>query len=247
MNQDSASRLDGKVALVTGASKGIGEAMAAAYAAAGAAVMLSSRKQEALDAAADEIRRRHSGRARWPPSRPTRASPTRPQRVSPHRRAARPRRHPREQRRHQPPLRRRPSTSSSAVGQDVPGEPPRRPSCGPSSPGGPGCSEHGGGDREHVVGRRIPPRRRPRRLQHEQGGAHPPHQDPRCRAGTRCARQRASRPGSSRPTSPACCGKGCDEERRGAPRPLRHARRRRAGRPVPRRRRRRRGSPDTRW
>jgi len=56
MNQDSPSRLDGKVALVTGASKGIGEAVAAAYAAAGAAVMISSRKQEALDAAADEIR-----------------------------------------------------------------------------------------------------------------------------------------------------------------------------------------------
>jgi len=50
------SQLVGKVALITGASKGIGKAMAAAYAAEGAAVMLSSRKQEALDAAADEIR-----------------------------------------------------------------------------------------------------------------------------------------------------------------------------------------------
>jgi NAD(P)-dependent dehydrogenase (short-subunit alcohol dehydrogenase family) len=44
--------LGGKVALVTGASKGIGRAIAAAYAAAGAQVMISSRKQDALDEAA---------------------------------------------------------------------------------------------------------------------------------------------------------------------------------------------------
>jgi NAD(P)-dependent dehydrogenase (short-subunit alcohol dehydrogenase family) len=45
-------RLDGKVALVTGASKGIGRAIGAAFAASGARVMLSSRKQDALDEAA---------------------------------------------------------------------------------------------------------------------------------------------------------------------------------------------------
>jgi len=49
-------RLDGKVALITGASRGIGLAIAAAYAAAGAKVVLSSRKQEGLEAAAAQIK-----------------------------------------------------------------------------------------------------------------------------------------------------------------------------------------------
>jgi NAD(P)-dependent dehydrogenase (short-subunit alcohol dehydrogenase family) len=47
--------LEGKVALVTGASRGIGKAIAAACSAAGASVLLSSRKQDALEAAAAEI------------------------------------------------------------------------------------------------------------------------------------------------------------------------------------------------
>jgi len=47
--------LDGKVALVTGASRGIGKAIAAALAGSGASVMLSSRKIEALEAAAADI------------------------------------------------------------------------------------------------------------------------------------------------------------------------------------------------
>jgi len=48
-------RLDGKTALVTGASKGIGRAIAAAFAAAGADVVLSSRKADALEEAASAM------------------------------------------------------------------------------------------------------------------------------------------------------------------------------------------------
>ncbi len=49
-------RLDGKVAVVTGASKGIGEAMARGLAEFGAHVVVSSRKQEAVEAVAESLR-----------------------------------------------------------------------------------------------------------------------------------------------------------------------------------------------
>lgn len=56
MSVSSSYNLQDKVAIVTGASKGIGEAMARGLAAHGAKVIVSSRKQEAVDKVAAEIK-----------------------------------------------------------------------------------------------------------------------------------------------------------------------------------------------
>lgn len=56
-------RLAGKLAIVTGASRGIGEAIARAFAAEGAKLILVSRKQAALDAVAAAINQSHPGMA----------------------------------------------------------------------------------------------------------------------------------------------------------------------------------------
>lgn len=54
--------MEGKVALVTGASRGIGKAIAMTFADAGADLAIASRKQADLDAVADEIRGRFGRR-----------------------------------------------------------------------------------------------------------------------------------------------------------------------------------------
>ncbi len=50
------TELDGKIAIITGASRGIGQAIAEAYAQAGAAVVLTSRKMENVGPVAEAIR-----------------------------------------------------------------------------------------------------------------------------------------------------------------------------------------------
>ncbi len=55
MNASTAFSLEGKVALITGASKGIGESIARFFAANGAKVIINSRKQEELDKVAESI------------------------------------------------------------------------------------------------------------------------------------------------------------------------------------------------
>ena len=58
--------LDGKVAAVTGASSGIGRAIASMFAAQGAAVVLTARRKALLNEVADAIRQ-SGGRAElWP-------------------------------------------------------------------------------------------------------------------------------------------------------------------------------------
>ena len=78
---DAAFDLSGKVALVTGGSRGLGLQMVRAFAQAGADVVIASRKLDACEAVAEEVRalgRRalavavHAGRAPSPPRRPPR-------------------------------------------------------------------------------------------------------------------------------------------------------------------------------
>ena len=92
--------LTGKVALVTGGSKGLGKAMARGLAEAGADIVISSRHESELRPALDEILKGTGRRGRF--SSPTWASATQVEQPGQHRPGADgPRGHPHQQRRHQ--------------------------------------------------------------------------------------------------------------------------------------------------
>ncbi|MGB4726215.1 MAG: SDR family NAD(P)-dependent oxidoreductase [Thermogutta sp.] len=63
--KDSIFGLANKTALVTGASRGIGRAIALAFAQAGAEVFICSRKAESIEAAAKAIREQTGARVEW--------------------------------------------------------------------------------------------------------------------------------------------------------------------------------------
>lgn len=63
---DRPGRLDGRLALITGSSRGIGEAMAVACAREGARVIVVSRKQEGIEAAAERVREAVPGAEVYP-------------------------------------------------------------------------------------------------------------------------------------------------------------------------------------
>ena len=158
--------LYGKVAIITGASRGIGQAIAEAYAQAGAAVVLTSRKIENVGPVAEPIRAAggraialaaHAGQEAQ-----TEAVARRPGRV-------RPCRHPGQQRGHQPPLRPHPDRRRQPLGQDLRGQ------CQGLFLHDQGrCPGHEGAGRRQDYQRRQHRGHQPRpadgRLQHQQGG-----------------------------------------------------------------------------
>ena len=61
MNLKNLFSIEGKVALVTGGSRGIGEMIAAGFLANGAKVYISSRKAEVCDATAERLQKEFGG------------------------------------------------------------------------------------------------------------------------------------------------------------------------------------------
>ena len=189
--------LEGKVALVTGASKGIGRAIAAGFAEAGAKVMLSSRKQDQLEAASAEIDGEtavfaaHAGDVDAAAACVDATIETfggldilvNNAATNPHFGAT---------------LDIDQGKYDKTFDVNV-----RGPLFWSQVAWQRAFSEQARRDHQHRVGRRHAGRGRPRRLQRDEGGADPPH--PPARRGARPdPRRRASPPAWCRPTSPPC-------------------------------------------
>ena len=204
-----AGDLTGRTAIVTGASRGIGLAIAAALAAAGANVVLTSRNRDAAEAAAVSLgAERVAGYAAHAADEDAAAALRRVRA-----RALRQRRHPGQQRGHQPRVRAGDRPGPRALRQDVRHQPV---GADPVDPAGVArvdgrARRHGG---QHRLARRPDREPEPRHLQRDQGRADPPHQAARARARTDGAGQRAWRPASSAPGCPRRCGRNTRGRRR---------------------------------
>ena len=172
--------LTGKVAIVTGSSRGIGRAIAEALADHGAKVVISSRKAEACQEAADAINARHAtGAAIVVPasisSKEAAAEPGRRDAA-----AARPDRRARLQRRVQPLLRADGGDHRRAVPQD-PRQQRHRQSLADPDGRARDARARRGIDHHRQLDRRPQGLAGDRRLQHLQGGRLPARAQPRRR------------------------------------------------------------------
>ena len=194
------------MALVTGASRGIGRAIAASLASAGAQVMISSRKAEALAESKEAIEAAAGAGRRGVLARGQRRGPRTGRGLrGRHRGPVRVGRHPGQQRGHQPLLRADHRAGRGPRREDGPGQPDRLPRVGPSCLAG-GHVRAGRGDPQPGLHRRSLGRRRHRLVQRDQGGRDPSHQPAGRRARPPGTRQRPGPPGWSRRSSPGPCG-----------------------------------------
>ena len=202
-------RFEGRVALITGASRGIGLAVAERLVAEGATVVITGRKPESLAAAAERLDAIGAGTRSASRARPT--TPDHRAEVFAHiARAVRPPRPPGQQRRHQPGL--RPGARDRARGR-------------PQDPRG----QRGRGARldarravaaglsrsivniASVAGLSAQPRHRV--LRRLQGGAHQPHACSSRTSWRPASASTRSRPPSSRPRSRGRSTRGREAER----------------------------------